>query len=204
MASVRRRAGRGKHPATCVTWQASAARATWRRYKRNMGDVTSATWATSPPFHLYSCTWDWYPGRGRTPEKRGDVSDVKRGPATCPLLLPNHWNRPGTSHCSKMVSESGILCRRKFGRQSRPQFRRRKDYFIEKKKYNFFSRSNFTRGKGRVSGFFGHEDAEFFFTSAAGGLHEWKKTRHRVTKKVTHKAPSTSEIRKVKKCTFFF
>jgi hypothetical protein len=32
-----------------------------------------------------------------------------------------------------------------------------------KKKYNFFSRSNFTRGKGRVSDFLGHEDAHFFF-----------------------------------------
>jgi hypothetical protein len=41
------------------------------------------------------------------------------------------------------------------------EFKVAKDYFIEKKKYNFFSRSNFKRGKGRVSDFFGHEDAEF-------------------------------------------
>jgi hypothetical protein len=48
------------------------------------------TWATSPPFHVYSRTWDCYPGRGRTPEKLGDVSKVKKeDPATCPLLLPN-------------------------------------------------------------------------------------------------------------------
>jgi hypothetical protein len=59
-----------------VTWRASAARATWQRDKR---DVMSGTWETSPPFHMYSRTWDWYPGRGRTPEKRGDVRDVKRG-----------------------------------------------------------------------------------------------------------------------------
>jgi hypothetical protein len=59
VASVRRRER--------VTWQASAARATWQRDERDVGDVTSATWATSPPFHVYSRTWDWYPGRGRTP-----------------------------------------------------------------------------------------------------------------------------------------
>jgi hypothetical protein len=40
--------------------------------------ATGATWATSPPFHVYSRTWDWYPGRGRTPEKLGDVCDVKK------------------------------------------------------------------------------------------------------------------------------
>jgi hypothetical protein len=40
--------------------------------------ATWATWATSPPFHVYSRTWDCYPGQGRTPEKLGDVSKVKK------------------------------------------------------------------------------------------------------------------------------
>jgi hypothetical protein len=35
---------------------------------------------------VYSRTWDWYTGRGRTPEKLGDVSDVKRED-----LLPVHF-----------------------------------------------------------------------------------------------------------------
>jgi hypothetical protein len=54
--------------------------ATWL----DVGDVgreglgVVATWATSPPFHVYSRTWDCYPGRGRTPEKLGDVSKVKK------------------------------------------------------------------------------------------------------------------------------
>jgi hypothetical protein len=34
---------------------------------------------------VFSRTWDWYPGRGRTPEKLGDVSDVKED------LLPVHF-----------------------------------------------------------------------------------------------------------------
>jgi hypothetical protein len=63
-----------------------------------------------------------------------------------------------------------------------------KDYFIEKKKYNFFSRSNFTRGKGRVSGFL---------------VTRMPKNQAPSDQKITHEAPSTSEIRKVKKCTYF-
>jgi hypothetical protein len=69
------------------------------------GDVTGATWATSHPFHVYSRTWDWYPGRGRTPEKRGDVSDLKKED-----LLPVHFFFQITGivrdHCSTMVSKN--------------------------------------------------------------------------------------------------
>jgi hypothetical protein len=53
---------------------------------------------------VYSRTWDWYPGRGRTPEKLGDVSDVKKED-----LLPVHFFSQITGivrdHCT-MVSEN--------------------------------------------------------------------------------------------------
>jgi hypothetical protein len=53
---------------------------------------------------VYSRTWDWYPGRDRTPEKLGDVSDVKKEG-----LLPVHFFSQITGivrdHCT-MVSEN--------------------------------------------------------------------------------------------------
>jgi hypothetical protein len=62
----------------------------------NVGDTQDVASGTSPPFHVYSCNWEWDPAGSRTPEKRGDVRDIKRGrylPVHSGLcLLPNHWN----------------------------------------------------------------------------------------------------------------
>jgi hypothetical protein len=62
---------------------------------------------TSPPFHVYSSTWDWYPGRGRTPEKLCDVSDVKKED-----LLPVHFFFQITEivrdHCTIVSENLGV------------------------------------------------------------------------------------------------
>jgi hypothetical protein len=56
---------------------------------------------------VYSRTWDWYPGGGRTPEKLCDVSDVKKEDP-----LPVHFFFQITGivrdHCT-MVSENGKM-----------------------------------------------------------------------------------------------
>jgi hypothetical protein len=74
---------------------------------RNVGDVGDVGGgrgdATSPPFHVYSRTWDWYPGRGRRPEKLGDVKKED--------LLPVHFFSQITGivrdHCT--VSKNGEM-----------------------------------------------------------------------------------------------
>jgi hypothetical protein len=56
---------------------------------------------------VYSRTWDWYPGRGRTPEKLGDVSDVKKGGD----LLPVHF----FSQITGIVRDHRVMVSENFG-----------------------------------------------------------------------------------------
>jgi hypothetical protein len=64
----------------------------------------------------------------------------------------------------------------------------KKDYFFDKKKYNFFHARISRSGKGRESDFLGVEGVG----------------SRRVAEKVTHEAPTASGIREVEKSTFFW
>jgi hypothetical protein len=71
--------------ATCGTWQASGDMSAGRD-EPDVGNARDVASGTSPPFHVYSRDWEWDPARSRTPEKRGDVRDVKEERlSTCPL-----------------------------------------------------------------------------------------------------------------------